>query len=87
MLRSERNRKKEKNRVVIFPLILSKRSVKRCLFVYYTSFFLLFSFKEEGKKKLVGESCIVMDKIKELSFCPYALPLFFGIVALVLQKH
>jgi hypothetical protein len=57
------------------------------LFVYYTSFFLLFSFKEEGKKKLVGESCIVMDKIKELSFCPYALPLFFGIVAFMSQKH
>ncbi len=36
---------------------------------------------------LVCKSCIVMDKIKELSFCPYALPLFFGIVALVLQKH
>jgi len=28
-----------------------------------------------------------MDKIKELSFCPYALPLFFGIVALMSQKH
>lgn len=36
---------------------------------------------------LVRKSCIVMDKIKELSFCPYALPLFFGIVALVLKKH
>jgi hypothetical protein len=57
------------------------------LFVYYTSFFLLFSFKEESKEKLVGKSCIVMDKIKELSFCPYALPLFFGIVAFMSQKH
>jgi len=28
-----------------------------------------------------------MDKVKKLSFYSYSLPLFFGIVALVLQKH
>jgi len=49
-------------------------------------FFLLFSFKEEGKKKLVGESCIVIDKVKNLSFYSCALPLFFGIVAFMSQK-
>ena len=48
-------------------------------------FFLLFSFKEEGKKKLVGKSSIVIDKVKELSFCPCALPLFLGIVAFISQ--
>jgi len=49
-------------------------------------FFLLFSFKEEGKKKLVGKSCIVMDKIKELSFYSCALPLFFGYCSIYVAK-
>ena len=57
---------------------------KRFLYLVLSSLFLCY---EEGEEELVRKSCIVMDKIKELSFCPYALPLFFGIVALVLKKH